>query len=626
MSWLYTIVFAGLMFSTNGDLASDPQLNMRADAAMPVVVVGDESEKFEQTYPLNANGRVSLSNVNGSIIVEAWDRNEVKLEYTKIADTRDRLADVEVRIDARPDSFNVETDYGNSNNRDRWRNNGKLNVEFHLMVPRGAMLNEVETVNGSVSVANFVNVTKVSAVNGSVKATNIRGTANLSTVNGEVFADFDRLESGSKISLETVNGKVNLIIPSDANATVKADSLNGTITNDFNLPVHKGKYIGRDMYGRIGSGDVQIKLSSVNGGLSVGRKSDGKTLSPSTNLLPRKDKNDEDWDMDDEDSSSPSSKAEKGAARAARAAQRDAERALRQAQRDIETARPELEKINDKLIDTEKLKEKIKETEMMRRNIMTQIANANFTSAVPRVEKKSNSFAVKGVPAVTINAKGCSVSIRGWDKNEVQYTATQLSDARRHSAIKITEDHTDTAVNIGVDSIGVESRRFLEDPNSFRIQVFVPRRSNLKITSSGEIRLESVTGDVELSGGDEAINVRDLDGKLRVTNADGRIRVIGFLGELDATTAGGSMSLEGDFNKLEAKGDGGDIVVTLSDAASAQLEASCSDVQADGIGLVRVSSDDSRSIYKIGNGGGPKYHVTTNGEVRVRGSSNLTSY
>ena len=67
------------------------------------------------------------------------------------------------------------------------------------MVPRGAMLNEIETVNGSVTVSNFTNIIKISAVNGSVKATNIRGTASLSTVNGEVIADFDRLESGTKV-------------------------------------------------------------------------------------------------------------------------------------------------------------------------------------------------------------------------------------------------------------------------------------------------------------------------------------------------------------------------------------------------------------------------------------------
>ena len=143
---------------------------------------GDETKKFEKTYPLNANGRVNISNVNGSVTVEAWDRNEVKLEYTKVADSKERLADVEVKIDAKPEFFSVETDYGSwkdNNNRDRWRNGGKLSVEFRMMVPRGAVLNKIETVNGSVAVSNFINITRVSAVNGSVNASNLRGTAKL---------------------------------------------------------------------------------------------------------------------------------------------------------------------------------------------------------------------------------------------------------------------------------------------------------------------------------------------------------------------------------------------------------------------------------------------------------------
>ena len=230
MSWLYTVIFAGLVFSSQGTSAIAVGDSVQASPSDAELIQKDETEKFEQTYPLNAGGRVHVSNVNGSITVEGWDRNEVKLAYTKIADSKERLADVDIKIESKPEYFSVETDYGNGNgkdNSDRWRNGGKLNVEFRLMVPRGAVLNEIETVNGSVSVSNFVNSTKVSAVNGSVNATNIRGTAKLSTVNGEVRADFDRLETGSKISLETVNGKVNLIIPSDANATVKANSLNG---------------------------------------------------------------------------------------------------------------------------------------------------------------------------------------------------------------------------------------------------------------------------------------------------------------------------------------------------------------------------------------------------------------
>ena len=140
-----------------------------------------ETEHFDQTYPLSANGRVSLSNVNGSITVEAWDRNEVRVEYTKIADSKERLSDVEVRIDQKPDSIAIETNYDNwKKDKDHgWKFSGKLEVEFHLMVPRTAMLNEIETVNGSVTASNFTNFTKISAVNGTVKASNIRGTARI---------------------------------------------------------------------------------------------------------------------------------------------------------------------------------------------------------------------------------------------------------------------------------------------------------------------------------------------------------------------------------------------------------------------------------------------------------------
>ena len=297
MSWLYSLVFAGLLFSGGTDPLpafkdAQAQINDVVKAATQ-----DETERIEKTFPLNPDGRVSVSNVNGSITVNAWDRNEVQLVAIKTADSRERLADVDIRIDARQDRITIETDYGD--NRNTWRNGGKLNVDYQLSVPRGAVLNEIETVNGSVAVADFTNMTKVSAVNGTVRASNLRGTANLSTVNGEVAADFERLEPSSRITLSTVNGRVNLTIPSDSNATLKADSLNGNIANDFGLPVRKGQYVGRDMYGKLGSGDVQIKLDSVNGGLTIKRRNDGKALSPATNLLNQKS---EDGDWDDESS------------------------------------------------------------------------------------------------------------------------------------------------------------------------------------------------------------------------------------------------------------------------------------------------------------------------------------
>ncbi|MDQ3042703.1 MAG: DUF4097 family beta strand repeat-containing protein, partial [Acidobacteriota bacterium] len=268
MSWLYTIVFAGLMLSSEGSLPITTSNNY-TDSKVTNVIVVDETERFEQTYPLNAGGRVSVSNVNGSIVIDTWDRNEIKLEYVKTADAKESLGEVEIKIDALQDSFSVQSNYLD------WKRPGasgrtynKLTVEYRLTVPRAAVLDEIETVNGSVSISNAGNMTKASAVNGEVRATNLRGTANLSTVNGTVVANFDQLQTGSRISLETVNGSVDLMIPSDTNATIKADTVNGSISNDFGLPVRKGEYVGRDLYGKVGSGDVQIRLNSVNGALS----------------------------------------------------------------------------------------------------------------------------------------------------------------------------------------------------------------------------------------------------------------------------------------------------------------------------------------------------------------------
>jgi len=269
MTWIFTIVFSGLLMASGGTGTATQQMPVVAAPAAAFndtfTVKLDETDRFEQTYPLTANGRVSVSNVNGSITAEAWDRNEVKLVAVKTADTRDRLNDAEIKIDSTANSFSVETKYDNWGKNTGSRHESRLVIEYQLMIPRGAVLNDIDTVNGSVTVSNFTNVTKVSAVNGTIKASNLRGTADLSTVNGEVVADFTSLDTGSRISLETVNGKVNLLIPSDSNATVKADSVNGSIINDFGLPVRKGKYVGRDLYGKLGNGDVKIKLESVNG-------------------------------------------------------------------------------------------------------------------------------------------------------------------------------------------------------------------------------------------------------------------------------------------------------------------------------------------------------------------------
>lgn len=636
MSWLYSIVIAGLMFASDGEMSPINQKVFKNQDASAVVRL-DETERFEQTYPLSAKGRINVSNINGSITVEAWDRNEVKLEAIKTADTRENLADVNIKIDARADSFSVEADYENTNQRNKgeWKNYRKLEVEFRLTVPRTAVLDEIETVNGSVSVANFVNYTRVSAVNGEVRAANLRGTAKLSTVNGTVDASFDRLETGSQISLETVNGRVNLQIPSDANATVKADTLNGSITNDFGLPVSKGEYVGRDLHGKIGSGDVQIRLNSVNGGLSIARKNDGKTVNPATNLLPPKRNNSSD-DNDSDEQVSNSAKINREVAKAVADSQKEAKKAVKEAQKELKDLGPEIEKLTreslkvsvdamaqaEVVINSKKLKEDLKEAKIIQRERMMRFADANWFSGAPTVEKKSGTLGVKGTPKVSIDARNCSVMVRGWDKPEVQYTIKKFS-RRSTSPLDYKVTSADSVVNIRI--VNPEDGEITGE-NNVRMEVFVPKKSDLKITTDGEIRLENVSGELELNGADEAINIRDSGGKLRVSVADALVRIVGFSGELDAKSIDGETYLEGDFQKLAARTARGSIFLTMPENADFNVESNLKTIETGGFAFQTLGDGQSATRWRIGKGGvNYLLYTSADGKIALRGKTGLVS-
>ena len=641
MSWLISLILAGVVFTSDSTVPVRQNNLSNSETSVKIVQL-DETERFEQTYPFNSNGKVSVSNVNGSITIDTWDRNEVKLEAVKTADDKARLSEVEIKIDARRDSITIETNYDSwkrDNNRG-WKNYGKLTVDYRLTVPRNAILDEIETVNGSVSITNANNLTRASTVNGEVIAVNLRGAAELSTVNGKVEANFDQLQSSSKIELNTVNGQVNLVIPSDANATVKADTVNGSIANDFGLPVRKGQYVGRDLYGRIGSGEVQIRLNSVNGGLNIRRKQDGKSLNPAVNLLPAKSQDDEDWDDDsdnDNDNDNPNvnvNKMNKEINKTVKKSQAEIAVQMRDAQKDMEKAKKEMEKIKPEIakIDKEKIKAEVEESLRSQRETMGRLADINFIPGAPVVEKKSETFSVKGTPKVTVDARNCSVSVHGWDKQEVQYSITRVSKSRSPKPLSYTADHSDSDVKITVNADGKRVNRtgdfefIFNDLERVRVEVFVPKKSNLRILTNREIRLENISGEVDLTGGDEAVNVRDVDGKLKIVSADGKIRVIGFKGEIEAQTADGDMSLEGDFSKIAATTGDGSIIVTLPEDVSATINANTESVTMDGIVKSRIKTVDigeDTAMWRIGGGKAVYNFKVAEGQVFIRSMKDL---
>ena len=250
---------------------------------------GALSEEFHQTYALTPDGRIELDNINGPVHISSWDQNQVKVDAVKYADTKERLDEAKIEIDARNDSISIRTKYPDHNQSWNWgSHNNPASVEYTLTVPRTARLDEIKLINGSLDVTGMSGEVNASCINGRLEAHDLSGRARLSTINGRLDARFGQLASNS-VELNSVNGSVELTIPSDSKAELEADTVSGGINNDFGLHVNHHNFVGHDLRGELGSGGAHIRLKNVNGRIEIRHAQDGRAMSPVKDLGHRDD-------------------------------------------------------------------------------------------------------------------------------------------------------------------------------------------------------------------------------------------------------------------------------------------------------------------------------------------------
>jgi len=591
---------------------------------------GDEvREEFHQSYPLSANGRVSVENLNGGVRIAVWDQNEVKVDAVKRAYRRERLDEAKIEVSATADSIRIKTDYPDRDqsftNEEGRRYNNPATVEYSLTIPRRARIESVEVINGSLDIDGAEGDVKASSINGYVKARALTGEVRLSTVNGGLEATFTQLDTAKAVTLNSVNGNIALVIPSDANAQVRAGTVHGGISNDFGLPVSDGEYVGHELNGQIGTGGPRIKLGNVNGRITIKRAGDGRTLSPSTNLMADKDKHKGDKsvadmrDVDDQVSEATRevtrevARVQIDAQRIAREvqveSQREVERAIRESQREVERAQVQIQR--------EVQRQVREQTREQFRNRGAGAGKGNGSGWGRFIDRESKSFPVSGTPNVKVSTYDGAVTIRAWDKPEVSYTAIKRANHEESlKNISIEANQQGSSISIVASS----TKKSTDDDGSTVLEIFVPRNANLDLSSNdGRLSVQGVSGELVARTGDGSIEVEGGQGRLKANTEDGRIRVAGFQGEVDARTGDGSIMLEGNFTGVQARTGDGSIVLGVPADSNFVIETNAEEVSNEGLNMSEETAPSTKvKRWRVGRGGTVFTLNTGDGHVILR--------
>jgi len=249
-------------------------------------------ETFSQAYPFAAGGTLTLRNVNGAVTLDAWDRNEVRIEADKEvkagsdADAKKIMDQVKIDIQTASGGLRVDTKIPK---RDTgflglFGNNANVNVTYRVHLPRRATVDagtvngavalsgtqgpaKLDTTNGSIKIHGVDGDLDLGTTNGSVEAAGVTGTVKADTTNGRIDLQFAHVPSRGDSKATTTNGGVTIKMPHGAGVEVDAETTNGRVESDFQ--VAGGQSGKRHLSGAINGGGSKLHISTTNGGVRL---------------------------------------------------------------------------------------------------------------------------------------------------------------------------------------------------------------------------------------------------------------------------------------------------------------------------------------------------------------------
>ncbi len=271
------------------------------------------ADEVDEVMDADAEGTVTVSNVAGSVEVEGWSRNEVRVT----GELGSRVEELIFERDGDDILIKVKVPR---------RNNGGISSDLSISVPEASSLQvhtvsadidvagvmgeqQLESVSGDVETEAFSSDIDLGSVSGDVEVSGSKDNARsrLNTVSGDIDADglageidaesvsgdvvavdgvFERgsfntvngeitfhaqLLEGGRLDVETVNGSVDIEFAGDVSARFDVETFNGAIRNCFGPDSERtSRYApGRVLKFTEGDGDGRVTIQTLNGSVEI---------------------------------------------------------------------------------------------------------------------------------------------------------------------------------------------------------------------------------------------------------------------------------------------------------------------------------------------------------------------
>lgn len=133
-----------------------------------------------------------------------------------------------------------------------------------------------------IEVQGFAGELEVKMLNAGINLNNVTGPLTIHTINGDINIDFKTLNQKSPTSITSINGEVEVTLPSVTPVNLKLSAMHGEIYSDCDIKFEKKSepkdnewtMIGGNLNsnGSMNGGGVELSISSINGSIYLRKK------------------------------------------------------------------------------------------------------------------------------------------------------------------------------------------------------------------------------------------------------------------------------------------------------------------------------------------------------------------
>jgi len=188
---------------------------------------------MERTYQVDPTARLKILNPRGSISIHGADTQELKLRATKKAPGAAQLQDINISVAAESGSVSISTSVLPPKKGSP--SNGADTVDYDLVVPRTINIVRLELEDGNVLIEGIEDEdVRADVVDGQVTIRKCCANLHVAIANGDLDLSFKDCGQHSFVTdAQLTHGQAKILLPREAPIHVRAQTAEGTVSNDF---------------------------------------------------------------------------------------------------------------------------------------------------------------------------------------------------------------------------------------------------------------------------------------------------------------------------------------------------------------------------------------------------------